>query len=137
MTEQDLSGRGPGGPDPGGPDPGGQRPRGHWVEVTGPVSNGQITVGDNNVVISADGEPAVDVPALAEFARAVRQALPSLDLGPREEAARELTERLLEAVDDPEPDPGRLRALGRSLRTVLEGGAGGVLSTVLLNMWGG
>lgn len=112
-----------------------QEPRGHQVKVSGQVHQGSITVGDNNTVISSYGEPDVEVKAVADFARAVRQALPSLDLGPEQETVRRLAEQLLEAAEAPQPDHRRLRALGQSLRTILESGIGGALGEALLNGW--
>ncbi|WP_436640503.1 hypothetical protein [Actinomadura kijaniata] len=76
-----------------------------------------------------------DAARLAEFAREVRRALPELDL-PEERRAEIafLVDRILAPAGE-RPDHQRVRALGRSLRAVLEGSTAGVLSSVLLAGW--
>ncbi|MFC0039855.1 hypothetical protein [Actinomadura rayongensis] len=110
-----------------------REPRGHRVRIDGPVQRAQIVVGDgNDVVMNAAGD---DTEALAAFARTVRDRLPELDLGPSEDIARQIAERIVAEAQEPAPDRGRLRALGNSLRAVLEGGAGGVVTAALMNLW--
>jgi hypothetical protein len=80
--------------------------------------------------------PGVDFAALARFADTVAQALPVLALAPGDQqAAQTLTGQIIRAASEPKPDHPRLRALGRSLRAILEGATGNALAAGLLGLW--
>ncbi|MGP3925533.1 hypothetical protein [Streptomyces sp. 8N616] len=99
-------------------------------------NSGQIVIGDGNSVVVGQAAESVDVARLAEFAQAVSQAIPVLGLREeRQRTAEELTRQILQAADEPGADPRRLRALGQSLRAVLEGAVAGALSAGLLAIW--
>jgi hypothetical protein len=101
------------------------------MNVDGSVS-GQAVVGDGNNIVA--GASTLDVTQLKRFAEAAAQALPVLELGDdRRRAAEEASAQILAA--DEGADHGRLRALGRTLRTVLEETAGNVLAQAVLGMW--
>ncbi|MFC5749794.1 hypothetical protein [Actinomadura rugatobispora] len=102
------------------------------VHIGGSVS-GQLAIGPNNTQIS---ETTIDVPALTNFTEAVAQALPTLGLTEEDgERARRLIEEIAETTRRPRPDHARLRALGLSLRTILESAAGSALIPVLQALW--
>jgi hypothetical protein len=107
------------------------------VTIHGPASG--VIVGSHGVTQRAGDavqSANVDVAALARFAEAVAQALPALALEPREaEDARTLTGEIMHTASQPRPDHRRLRALGQSLRTILEGAASNVLAAALLALW--
>ena len=46
-----------------------------------------------------------------------------------------LTGQIVQETSQPEPDRHRLKALGGSLRAILEGAAGNALAAVLLGLW--
>lgn len=107
------------------------------VTIYGPASG--VIVGSRGITqhagdaIHSDG---VDVAALARFAETVAQALSVLALAPGEhQAAQTLTGEIIQAASQPEPNHPRLRALGRSLRAILEGAAGNALAAGLLALW--
>lgn len=107
------------------------------VTIQAPVSG--LVVGSNGVTQhtgDAVQSGGADVNALAKFAETVAQALPALALAPEEQqAAQVLTGEIVKAASEPKPDHPRLKALGCTLRTILEGAAGNVLATVLLGLW--
>jgi hypothetical protein len=109
------------------------------VTVNGPASG--LIVGSHDITQHAGNaiqQASIDVAALTKFAQAVAQALPALALLPeKQEAAGTLTGEIIQAASQPEPDHPKLRALGRSLRTILEGAAGNALAAVLLTLWHG
>lgn len=109
------------------------------VTIHGPASG--VIVGSQGVTQRAGDavqSTEVDISALARFAEAVSQALPVLALAPREQhEARILTGEIIRASSQPETDHRRLKALGQSLRTILEGTAGNVLAAALLGLWHG
>ncbi|QXJ22785.1 hypothetical protein AGRA3207_003845 [Actinomadura graeca] len=106
----------------------------------GPTGN--LVIGDGSIrqgigFVAQNDNDAVDVGAIRRFAEAVEQAIPALNLSM--EAQHQVDELLFEiaqAAAVKRPDHNRLRVLGNSLRTLLEGTAGGVLSGVLLGLWG-
>jgi hypothetical protein len=117
-----------------------QRPAAsNTVTIHGPASG--VIVGSHGVTQHADiavHSADVDVAALVRFAEAVAQALPVLTLAPHEQKdAGTLTGEIIEAASQPRPDHRRLRALGQSLRTILEGAASNVLAAGLLALWHG
>lgn len=102
------------------------------VHIGGSVS-GQVAIGPNNTLASST---TVDVPALTRFTEAVDQALPTLELdAERREQALGLIEEITRTARQPEPDHARLRALGMSLRTILESAAGSALIPALQVLW--
>lgn len=109
------------------------------VTINGPASG--VIVGSHDITQRAGDaiqQASVDIAALTRFAEAVAQALPALALTPGEQQATgTLTSEIIQAASQPEPDHRRLRALGRSLRTVLEGAVGNVLAAGLLTLWHG
>lgn len=109
------------------------------VTIHGPASG--VIVGSHDVTQrSGDAVQStnVDVVALARFAEAVAQALPALALDSHETAsARSLAGEIIQTASQPRPDHSRLRALGQSLRTTLEGAAGNVLAAALMALWHG
>jgi integrase len=75
-------------------------------------------------------------PELARFAEAVAQALPVLGLSPDDQRAAEtLTDQIVKAALEPEPDDPRMKVIGGSLHAIIEGTAGNALSSVLLRLW--
>lgn len=109
------------------------------IDINGDMP-GQLVIGNGNVVSTgppaAPPDAASDAARLAEFAREVRRALPELDLPEERRAEIEsLVEGILRPAGERPPDHQRVRALGQSLRTVLEGSTAGVLSSVLLAGW--
>jgi hypothetical protein len=104
----------------------------------GPAGNVAI---DSEQVTQQFGSGAeraeADDAALRRFAEAVAQALPVLGLGDARQAAEALTAEIAQASAESHPDHAKLRALGRSLRAVLEGAAGDALAPGLLNLWKG
>jgi len=109
------------------------------VTIHGPASG--VIVGSHDVTQrSGDAVQSanVDVAALARFAEAVAQALPALALESHETAsARSLAGEIIQTASQPRPDHRRLRALGQSLRTILEDAAGNVLAATLMALWHG
>lgn len=107
------------------------------VTIQGPASG--VVVGSPGAVQHAGDvvqSSGVDVAALAKFAEAVVQALPVLALPPGDQqAVQALTGQIAKAASDPAPDHFRLKALGGSLRTIIEGAAGNVLAAALLGLW--
>ena len=107
------------------------------VTIHGPASG--VIVGSHGVTQHAGDavqSAVVDVAALARFAETVAQALPALALAPGDQQAAEtLTGQIIRAASEPEPNHPRLRALGRSLRAILEGAAGNALAAGLLALW--
>jgi hypothetical protein len=97
------------------------------------IDSGHVTQQSGSIIQRAE----VDSAALRRFAEAVAQALPALNLGDGEQAADILTAEIIKAAAGSRPDHARLRALGRSLRAVLEGAAGNALAAGLLNLWQG
>lgn len=96
------------------------------------VGSHDITQHAGDAVQSA----GVDVATLARFAETVAQALPALALAPgNQQAAETLTGQIIRGASEPEPNHQRLRALGRSLRAILEGAAGNALAAGLLALW--
>ena len=117
-----------------------QRPTAsNTVTIHGPASG--VIVGSHGVTQRAGHavqSANLDVAALTRFAEAVAQALPVLALASREqEDAATLTGEIIQEASQPGPDHRRLRALGQSLRTILEGAAGNVLAAGLLALWHG
>ena len=96
------------------------------VTIHGPASG--VIVGSHGITQHAGDvvqSASVDVAVLARFAETVAQALPALALAPGDQQAAEtLTGQIIRAASEPEPNHPRLRALGRSLRAILEGAAG-------------
>lgn len=110
------------------------------VTIHGPASG--VIVGSHDVTQQRSGDAVqsanVDVAALTRFAEAVAQALPALALESHETAsARSLAGEIIQTASQPRPDHRRLRALGQSLRTILEGAAGNVLAATLTALWHG
>ncbi|TVZ00027.1 hypothetical protein EAS64_38770 [Trebonia kvetii] len=109
------------------------------VTIHGPASG--VVVGSHGVTQRAGDAvqtTQLDVAALARFADAVALALPALGLAPREqEDARILTGEIVQAASKLRPDQHKLRVLGQSLRTILEGTASNVLAATLLGLWHG
>lgn len=109
------------------------------VIIHGPASG--VVVGSHGVAQRTGDitqSSGIDVDALLRFAQAAAQALPGLALAPREhEEVVALTGEIIRASSQPAKDHSRLRALGQSLRTVLEGTAGNVLAAALLGLWHG
>jgi hypothetical protein len=103
------------------------------VTIHGPASG--VIVGSQGITQhagSAIQSATADVAALARFAETVAQALPVLALAPGDQqAAQTLTGEITRAASQPEPDHPRVRALGRSLRAILEGAAGNALAAGL------
>jgi hypothetical protein len=95
-----------------------------------------VVVGSHGVTQHADEavqSSGVDAAALAKFAKTVAQALPALALSTADQqAAQTLTGQIVNEASEPRPDRRRLKALGGSLRAVLEGSAGNVLAAALL-----
>jgi hypothetical protein len=106
------------------------------VTINGPASG--VIVGSHGITQHAGDaihQASLDIAALTRFAEAVAQALPALALGPGQwQAVGTLTGEIIQAASQPEPDHPTLKALGRSLRTILEGAAGNVLAAGLLNL---
>lgn len=106
----------------------------------GPTGNVAI---DSSGVSQAAGDvtqrpDTIDLAELLRFAQAVAQALPVLTLEPETQHAAEMTvSQILAAADSHEPDHPKLAALGRSLRTIIEGTATNVMTSVLLGIWKG
>ncbi|WP_208903977.1 hypothetical protein [Streptomyces incarnatus] len=97
---------------------------------------GQLVLGRNNEVVMGGPVGAVDLPRLTRFAEAIAQALPALDLdADQQRAVHQLTAAVLREAGENQPDHSRLREMGRSLRTVLEGAAAGALTSGILGMW--
>jgi hypothetical protein len=97
---------------------------------------GQVVVGRGNIVHGHSAPAPIDLEALTRFATAVMQALPALRLDPPEHHEAEvLTGEILRASEQDAPDQARLRTLGHSLRTVVEGAAAGALGSGLLSIW--
>ena len=107
------------------------------VTIHGPASG--LIVGSHGITQYAGHavqSAGVDVAALARFAETVAQALPALALASGDQRAAEtLTGQIIRAASEPEPNRPRLRALGRSLRAILEGAAGNALAAGLLALW--
>jgi hypothetical protein len=107
------------------------------ITIHGPASG--VIVGSRGVTQQAGDaiqSSGVDVAALLRFAETVAQALPVLGLSPGDQdAAQVLTGQIVQVASRPESDHSRLKALGDSLRTVLEGAAGNALAAVLLGLW--
>jgi hypothetical protein len=98
--------------------------------------HGQLVIGRNNNVVMGGRADVIDLPRLTGFTEAVAQALPALALDPdRQRTARQLAAAILREAGEDRPDPSRLRELGRSLRTVVEGAAAGALTSGILAMW--
>lgn len=113
----------------------GQNDAGCHVEIGGDNS-ALFTIGDNNTVVQHQPVVALDTTRLAEFARAVGEALPALGLHDEQRGlAGDIAGRILREADEPGADHGRLRALGQSLRATLEGALAGALSGALLALW--
>lgn len=112
-------------------------PGSNVVTIHGPASG--VIVGSRGVTQQAGDaiqSSGVDVAALVTFAETVAQALPVLALSPGEQdAAQVLTGQIVEEASRPASDHSRLRALGGSLRTILEGAAGNALAAMLLGLW--
>jgi hypothetical protein len=112
-------------------------PRSNTVTIHGPASG--VVVGSHSVTQHAGDavqSSGVDAAALARFAEAVAQALPALALSPADQqAAQAITGQIVKESSEPRPDQRRLKALGGSLRAILEGAAGNVLAAVLLGLW--
>ncbi|WP_416978766.1 hypothetical protein [Streptomyces sp. T028] len=113
-----------------------QQDGGFHVRVEG-GNTGQIIAGEHNVALQHQAATnPVDISRLTEFTRAVHQAASVLNLSPdQERELARLTTEILRTADAPDPDHSRLRTLGQSLRTVLEGAAAGALTSGLLGMW--
>ena len=107
------------------------------VTIHGPASG--VIVGSLGITQHAGDvvqSAGVDVAALARFAETVAQALPALALAPGDQqVAKTLTGQIIRAASEPQPNHPRLRALGRSLRAILEGAAGNALAAGLLALW--
>ncbi|WP_131743202.1 hypothetical protein [Actinomadura roseirufa] len=99
-------------------------------------ATGQFVFGDNNTVTSQAAPPPVDVAGLTRFAAAVIEALPSLRLDEEEHhRVRQLAAEIMREAEAPGQDSGRLPALGRSLRSIIENAAAGALASGLLSIW--
>ena len=62
--------------------------------------------------------------------------MPALALSPADQqAAQALTGQIVKEASEPRPAHRRLKALGGSLRAILEGAAVNVLAAVLLGLW--
>ena len=107
------------------------------VTIHGPATG--LVVGSHGVTQHAGDavqSSGVDAAALARFAETVAQALPVLALSPDDQqAAQTLTGQIVKAASEPKPDHVRLKALGGSLRAILEGAAGNALAAVFLGLW--
>lgn len=107
------------------------------VTIHGPASG--VVVGSHGVTQHAGDavqSSGGDAAALARFAEAVAQALPALALSTGDQqAAQTLTGQIVKEASEPRPDHSRLKALGGSLRAILEGAAGNALAAVLLGLW--
>jgi hypothetical protein len=81
----------------------------------------------------------VDVEALRRFADAVAQALPAIAelTAVQRAAAATATAEITRLTRAPEPDHPRLRALGRSLRTIIEATTTNAVTAWLLGIWNG
>jgi hypothetical protein len=97
------------------------------------IDSGHVTQHSGSIIQHAE----VDTAALRRFAEAVAQALPALNLGDSGQAADVLTAEIISEAAGSHPDHARLRALGRSLRAILEGAAGNALAAGLLSLWRG
>ncbi|MGW3426263.1 hypothetical protein [Streptomyces phaeochromogenes] len=97
---------------------------------------GQVVVGRDNTVTTSSVDTPVDLSELLRFAEAVIQAFPALALtANQQQVVQTIAAEIQQAANQVEPNHGRLRQLGQSLRTVLEGGAAGALSSGLLSLW--
>jgi hypothetical protein len=107
------------------------------VTIHGPASG--VVVGSYGVTQHAGDavqSSGVDAAALVRFAEAVAQALPALALSAGDQqAAQTITGQIVKEASEPKPDHPRLKALGGSLRAILEGAAGNALAAVLLGLW--
>lgn len=109
----------------------------HVTNVTtvhGDVVGSQLQQGSPGAI--QQGEFTTDARRqVAEFSRAVREALPDLGL---DERTRDRTSRDLDALDaeldEPQPRKGFLRELTRSVRAVAEEATGGVAAAGLLSL---
>jgi hypothetical protein len=82
------------------------------------------------------GNVHVDLNSLVDFATATATAIPVLPLEPQSKSdAAQISSEILQEANESKPDHGRLHALGRSLRNILESAAASTLSAGLLNMW--
>jgi hypothetical protein len=97
---------------------------------------GQLVLGRNNEVVMGGPANGVDLPRLTRFAEAIAEALPVLDLDAgQQRVVRQLAAAVLREAGEDQPDHSRLREMGRTLRTVLEGAAAGALTSGILTMW--
>jgi len=106
------------------------------VTISGPTGN--VAIGSAYVVQSAGtvGDQHVDIAALQRFSKAVLPALPVLGLTPeQEQAAEAIAAEIDQLADEPEPDHPKLRALGSTLRSIVEGAATSALATGLSSLW--
>ena len=81
----------------------------------------------------------IDIEALLEAARATAQALPVLDElsdSDRQELAG-LTAEVERLAAEPQSDRGRLGAVGRMARGIIQAGTGSALGSALVAMWPG
>ena len=101
-------------------------PGSNMVTIHGPASG--VVVGSHGVTQHAGHavrSSGVDAAGLARFAEAVAKALPALALSPGDQqAAQTLTGQIVKAASEPKPGHPRLKALGGSLRAILEGTVG-------------
>ncbi len=108
------------------------------VSFHGPVGNVAVNSSEfsqNARDVINDAE-TVDIDALARLAHAAIEALPILQLGANQtREAESLASGIIEELSQPTPSHPRLRALGQTLRTILEEAAGHALGTVLLGIW--
>ncbi len=108
------------------------------ITFTGPAGN--VAIGSSHVVQSAGnvGDRQVDITALLRFAQAVAPALPVLGLMPeQEQAAAAIAVEIDRLAEAPTPDHPRLRALGVTLRSIVEGAATSALAAGLTSLWTG
>ncbi|MBM0240282.1 hypothetical protein JNW88_30030 [Micromonospora sp. ATA32] len=92
---------------------------------------------ERQVAENIGGEP-LDIEALRKFAQATVRALPGLGLSEQQQrAASALADDIASTASQPNPDPRKLRALGRTLRTIVEGAAAGALTSGVLSLWNG
>jgi hypothetical protein len=98
--------------------------------------NGDNVVVDSSNFTQVSNKQMVDVESLRDFAEAVLHQLPRLGVdADRVELAEQTATEIIELADQSEPSHSKLRALGRTLRAIVEGAAGNVLASVLLGMW--
>jgi hypothetical protein len=108
------------------------------VIINAPTGN--VAIGSAHVVQSAGdiGIERTDIAGLQKYAEAIVAVLPVLALAPDQYRAVEaMAAEIRQLAEVPTPDHPRLRALGTTLRSILEGAATGALATGLSSLWTG